>query len=54
VLVAVNRGKTEARVAVEAPAAWVGPVGEAITGEDAVVNGGRLDVVVPPRQARVY
>ena len=54
VVVAVNRGKAEARVAVEAPAAWVGPVGEAITGEDAVVNGGRLDVVVPPRQARVY
>jgi alpha-amylase len=54
VIVAVNRGKTEARVAVEKPAAWNGAVGEAVTGAAAVVDDGRLQVVVPPRQARVY
>jgi glycosidase len=54
VIVAVNRGKAEARVAVEAPAAWTGAVGEAVTGAAVVVDGGRLEVVVPPRQARVY
>jgi glycosidase len=54
VVVAVNRGKAEARVAVDAPAAWTGGVGEAVTGAAAVVDGGRLQVAVPPRQARVY
>jgi alpha-amylase len=54
VVVAVNRGKSEARVAVDAPAAWSGPAGEVITGAAAVVDGGRLEVSVPPRQARVY
>jgi glycosidase len=54
VVVAVNRGKAEARVAVDAPAAWTGAVGEAVTGAAAVVDGGRLQVAVPPRQARVY
>jgi len=54
VVVAVNRGKAEARVAVDAPAAWTGAVGEAVTGTAAVVDGGRLQVAVPPRQARVY
>jgi alpha-amylase len=54
VVVAVNRGTTEAATAVEAPAAWSGPVREALTGATAVVDGGRLSVSVPPRQARVY
>ena len=54
VVVAVNRGKAEARVAVDAPAAWSGAAGEVITGAVAVVDGGRLEVTVPPRQARVY
>jgi alpha-amylase len=54
VVVAVNRGKTEAAAAVEAPAAWSGPVREALTGAAAMVEGGRLSVSVPPRQARVY
>jgi len=54
VVVAVNRGRTEARATVDAPAAWGGAAGEVITGAAAVVDGGRLDLVVPPRQARVY
>jgi alpha-amylase len=54
VVVAVNRGTTEARVAVDAPAAWAGSAREAISGEAAAIAGGRLEVVVPPRQARVY
>ena len=32
VVVAVNRGKAEARVAVDAPATWKGAAGEAVTG----------------------
>jgi alpha-amylase len=54
VVVAVNRGKAEARAAVDAPAAWKGPAAEAVTGAEAAVDGGRLEIVVPPRQARVY
>jgi alpha-amylase len=54
VVVAVNRGKAAASVSVEAPAAWTGAVGEVITGAAAALDGGRLEVVVPPRQARVY
>ena len=54
VVVAVNRGRTEARATVDAPAAWGGSAGEAITGAAATLDGGRLDLVVPPRQARVY
>ncbi len=50
----MNRGTTEARVAVDAPAAWAGSAREAISGEAAAIAGGRLEVVVPPRQARVY
>jgi glycosidase len=54
VVVAVNRGKAEASAAVAAPAAWIGPVGEVLTGAAASVIDGQLKVVVPPRQARVY
>jgi len=54
VVVAVNRGKAEASAAVAAPAAWTGPVGEVLTGATAALSGGQLNVVVPPRQARVY
>jgi glycosidase len=54
VVVAVNRGRAEAQAAVEAPAAWGGPVAEVITGAAATVAGGRLEMTVPPRQARVF
>jgi len=54
VVVAVNRGNAEARVAVDAPSAWGGAAGEVISGSAAVVADGRLDVVVPPRQARIF
>jgi alpha-amylase len=54
VIVAVNRGPTEAKASVEAPAAWGGDAREAMTDTAAAVEGGRLSVVVPPRQARVY
>ena len=53
-VVAVNRGRSEASVTVDAPAAWTGGVGEVVTGAAAPVAGGKLGVVVPPRQARVY
>jgi len=54
VVVAVNRGNAEAGVAVDAPPAWGGAAGEVISGSAAVVADGRLDVVVPPRQARIF
>jgi alpha-amylase len=54
VVVAVNRGAAEARAQVEAPPAWKGTAGEALTGAAGAVVDGKLDVVVPPRQARVY
>jgi alpha-amylase len=53
-VVAVNRGRSEARVSVTAPGAWKGGAGEVITGAAATLDGGKLEVVVPPRQARVY
>jgi len=54
VVVAVNRGQTEASVSVDAPAAWRGAVSEVTQGTAAKVDGGRLNLVVPPRQARVF
>ena len=54
VVVAINRGKVGASVSVEAPAVWTGAVGEVITGGAAALEGGRLNVVVPARQARLY
>jgi len=54
VVVAVNRGQAEASASVAAPAAWTGAVGEALTGAAAAVADGKLNIVVPPRQARVY
>jgi alpha-amylase len=54
VVVAVNRGQTEASASVDAPAAWNGTAGEVLTGAAAAVAGGKLALVVPPRQARVY
>ena len=54
VVVAVNRGKTEASVSVDAPAAWRGAVSEVVEGTAATLDGGRLNLVVPPRQARVF
>jgi glycosidase len=53
-VVAVNRGRSEARVSVTAPGAWKGGAGEVTTGAAATLDGGKLEVVVPPRQARVY
>ncbi|HSW34476.1 MAG TPA: alpha-amylase family glycosyl hydrolase [Steroidobacteraceae bacterium] len=54
VVVAVNRGQAAARVSVDAPTAWRGVVSEVIQGTAATVDGGRLEIVVPPRQARVF
>jgi alpha-amylase len=54
VVVAVNRGQAAARVSVDAPTAWRGVVSEVIEGTAATVDGGRLEIVVPPRQARVF
>jgi len=54
VVVAVNRGQVEARVSVDVPAAWRGAVSEVIQGTAAAVEDGRLEIVVPPRQARVF
>jgi hypothetical protein len=51
---AVTRGRSEATVSVDAPVAWTGAVGEVVTGAEAPVSGGKLSVVVPARQARVY
>ena len=54
-VVAVNRGRTEGRATVTAPASWSGKaVGEVLTGAPATVGGGQFEIVVPPRQARVY
>jgi len=55
VVVAVNRGQSEAAATVPAPAGWsAGPVRDALSGETAAVAGGNLEVRVPPRQARIY
>jgi glycosidase len=55
VVVAVNRGRTEASVKVPAPAAWQGgEVTDVVTGTVATVAEGQLAVAVPARQARVY
>ena len=54
VVVAVNRGQSEASASIEAPAAWQGAVSEAIEGVAVPLDAGRLNVVVPPRQARVF
>jgi glycosidase len=53
-VVAVNRGKSEARATVAVPGAWKGAAGEVLTGAAATIDGGSLEVLVPPRQARVY
>ena len=55
VVVAVNRGATDASVSVAAPAAWQGAAArDAITGASATVAGGQLAFTVPAKQARVY
>lgn len=54
VVVAVNRGPAAARVAVDAPTAWRAGVREVVTGAAATVAGGKLEVDVPARQARIY
>jgi alpha-amylase len=54
VVVAVNRGTTEAGASVEAPAAWTGGAREALSGREAVIDGGKLAVKVAPREAQVY
>jgi alpha-amylase len=53
-VVAINRGKSEARATIQPPAAWKGSAGEVITGAPASLDGGSFELVVPPRQARVY
>jgi alpha-amylase len=54
-VVAVNRGRAAASVAVPAPPAWNGaPAVDAIDGAAAAVTSGMLAVEVPPRSARVY
>jgi alpha-amylase len=53
-VVAINRGKSEARATVAAPGAWKGAAGEVLTGATTMIDGGSFEVVVPPRQARVY
>jgi len=53
-IVAVNRGTSPARASVEAPAAWAGNAVEAITGQAAPIEAGRLAMDVPAREARVF
>jgi alpha-amylase len=54
VVVAVNRGVEPASAAVAAPGAWEGRAVDALSGEAARVEDGRLQVQVPPRAARIY
>jgi glycosidase len=55
VVVAVNRGRTDASVNVPAPAGWQGAtIKDAMTGAPATLSGDQLAVTVPARQARVY
>jgi glycosidase len=55
VVVAVNRGTTDASVSVPAPATWRGGrVSDAVTGAAATLAGDQLAVTVPARQARVF
>jgi hypothetical protein len=55
VVVAVNRGTTEAKARVPAPALWQGTSAiEALAGNAVDTSGGQLSVTVPARQARVY
>ena len=55
VVVAINRGRSEASVGVPAPAEWQGgQARDVVTGAVAVVSGEQLAVTVPARQARVY
>jgi glycosidase len=53
-VVAINRGKSEARTSIQPPAAWKGSLGEVVTGAATSLDGGMLELVVPARQARVY
>jgi glycosidase len=55
VVVAVNRGATEATARVPAPALWQGTSAtEALAGGVVETSAGQLSVTVPARQARVY
>jgi glycosidase len=55
VVVAINRGRSEASAGVPAPAVWQGgQARDVVTGAVAVVSGEQLAVTVPARQARVY
>jgi glycosidase len=54
VVVAINRGTGPAEARVAAPAGWGGRAVDALSGEPAAVTEGTLQVVVPPRSARIY
>ena len=54
VVVAVNRGAQPATASFEAPAAWGdAPVQDEWTGEEVPRSGGRIEITVAPRDARI-
>jgi len=53
VIVAINRGSSEASATVEAPQSWLS-ARDALNGSEAGVENSLLRVVVPPRQANIY
>lgn len=54
VVVAVNRGAAEARASFDAPAEWgTGPVRDLLGKTDVPRSGGRIEITVAPRQARI-
>jgi hypothetical protein len=53
VVVAVNRGAEPAQAKFAAPAAWKTEVTDALTGEPVPVAATGVEVVVPPRGARI-
>ncbi|HTQ79390.1 MAG TPA: alpha-glucosidase C-terminal domain-containing protein, partial [Thermoanaerobaculia bacterium] len=54
VVVAVNRGTTPAQATIPVPAEWgAGPVRDLWNGEDVPLAGGKAEVSVPARGARI-
>lgn len=54
VVVAVNRGTAEARASFDAPAEWgAGPVRDLLAKAEVPRSGGKIEITVAPRQARI-
>ena len=54
VIVAVNRGDTDASATIDAPAGWPATVHEALTGQQVPVAGGKFDASAPGTSIRIF